>query len=60
MPRLGRRERSCEGKLRYETKQQALNELYRLARTTGTYIRSMHAYRCRFCRGWHLGHYMRH
>jgi hypothetical protein len=59
MPRLGRRGRSCDGKLRYETKLQALNELHRLARTAGTYIRSMHASRCRFCRGWHLGHYMR-
>lgn len=46
------RARSCEGKVAYAKKdaQAAANRLYK--RTLGFYK----AYRCKFCKKWHVGH----
>lgn len=47
------RRRSCESKFRHETADAAWTEARRLTRLSGG--RRYHAYRCRFCGGYHVG-----
>lgn len=47
------RRRSCEGKVRHCEEQQAAAAAKRLRKVTGNY--RIGWYRCRFCKGWHIG-----
>jgi hypothetical protein len=46
--------RGCQGKLRYQTKQQAKRAARRVVSSTGG--GEMQAYRCHCCRAIHIGH----
>jgi hypothetical protein len=47
--------RSCEGKQRHDTKQQAEEHRLSLIRA-GAFHKAINAWRCAFCDGWHVGH----
>ena len=49
------RERSCQGKVRYETKAEAKSRIKRVAGFAGT----LRAYRCPYCGYFHIGHPIR-
>lgn len=51
----GVRRKSCEGKRRYESRQEARWWLSRYTAERG-YAGHMNVYRCQFCGGWHMGH----
>lgn len=50
------RRRSCSRKVRHETADQARAAMSALTRTKG-WTGHMQVYRCRFCGGYHFGHY---
>ncbi len=47
------RRRACANKRRYATRDEAFTSRDLAGRRTGAV---MNAYRCHFCRGWHIGH----
>lgn len=47
------RRNQCAGKIRHRLREDAEYAAYLLRRDKGLLLR---AYRCRFCRQWHLGH----
>jgi hypothetical protein len=51
----GSRKRACETKRRYETADEARGAMYGAARR-GAALKSLIAYRCKYCPGWHIGH----
>ncbi len=53
------RARSCTGKVAHASKEQALGHAIGLRRRLGALPRDSHAYRCRFCGSWHVGHRQR-
>lgn len=50
------RRKSCTGKVRHESAAAGWAAINSLHRTRGDQGR-MTAYRCQFCKGWHVGHY---
>jgi len=48
--------RSCRRKRRHDTREQAQAALTALLRTRFASPYYMHAYHCRWCHGWHIGH----
>jgi hypothetical protein len=46
------RKQSCGNKIKYDTQQLALNHMFSLIRKDGV---KMSAYRCKFCKHWHIG-----
>ncbi len=48
--------RSCEGKRRNDTKDQALHQIATLVANRGARASSYRAYQCRWCGCWHVGH----
>jgi hypothetical protein len=48
------RARSCTGKRAHETKQSALDHIFKLKRKDAA-VR-MHVYACKFCKKFHVGH----
>ncbi len=50
------RRRSCEGKTRFSSFNEAARALRALVRKIGNEGWPMHAYRCSFCNGYHFGH----
>jgi hypothetical protein len=48
--------RSCEGKTRYDKRDEAVRALFVMAAQTGTSARQLEAYHCTHCGGWHFGH----
>jgi hypothetical protein len=50
------RRKCCEGKKRYDSKEEAGKDLYILVKTTSTTFKEMNIYRCRFCHKYHIGH----
>lgn len=52
------RRRACDGKQRHPTAERAWAHITSLARS-GLAKGTLNAYRCRFCRGWHVGHWIR-
>lgn len=48
------RERACEGKVKHATEAMARAVAHRY-RVPGQ-VRQMNAYRCRYCKSWHVGH----
>lgn len=48
--------RSCDGKVRYDKRDQAVQALFAMAAKTGTNIGRLAAYRCTHCNGFHYGH----
>jgi hypothetical protein len=49
------RRRSCEGKVRHDNPDTAHMHLTRRV-SGGATPYTLHAYRCRHCSGWHVGH----
>lgn len=49
--------RSCTGKHQHKTRNDAMDHLWNLRRKDAA-VR-MHAYRCKFCKYYHVGHYRR-
>ena len=47
------RRRSCGGKVKHATKTGALIALHKTKKYA---LGRMHAYKCSFCSGWHVGH----
>jgi len=47
------RRKKCEGKTRYTTRDSAWCAARKLKKTLAQNIR---AYKCKFCKGWHIGH----
>ena len=47
------RRRACGGKKKFPTRTRAISAAVRISRQTKERLR---AYRCRFCRAWHVGH----
>lgn len=50
------RRKCCDGKRRYESKEEAGKALYGLVMNTKVTFREMNIYRCRFCKKYHIGH----
>jgi hypothetical protein len=50
------RARACDGKHPYPDRKSALDALFALARDSGAAFWRLNAYRCRWCRSWHIGH----
>jgi len=50
------RSRSCRGKRRYETREQAVQYATWRMRTTGATRKDTDVYKCRYCGGFHVGH----
>lgn len=48
--------RQCAGKIRHETKSEAMAKRAALTGANGARRDSMHAYKCTQCLGWHVGH----
>lgn len=48
--------RSCEGKQRHHTRQQAMAHLWSFVNKFGAAPVQVGVYRCRHCGFWHLGH----
>jgi hypothetical protein len=49
-----KRRRGCEGKVRHTERADALQHLRQLRRIDHAW--HLNIYRCRFCKGWHVGH----
>ena len=49
------RRKSCEGKAKHDTKDNAVVAIKVLVRNRG-HQGQLHAYRCDFCGKWHVGH----
>lgn len=49
------RRKQCEGKIRYASTESAVNGIRLLHRKYG-HRGQLKAYRCPFCRYWHIGH----
>lgn len=47
------RRKACGRKYRYTSVEAAVDAAFQRTRVTRTKIQ---AYRCRFCKGWHIGH----
>lgn len=47
------RRKSCEGKKKFDNQTDAIKTVMRM-KSDGE---SVHAYKCNFCNGWHVGHY---
>ncbi len=43
----------CSGKMGHQSQEQADDHRFQVLRRTGSYMR---AYRCSFCKLWHVGH----
>ncbi len=54
------RRKSCTGKVRYLTQDQALAALKRFTRHCEVWHGYMTPYRCAFCHGFHFGHPPKH
>lgn len=50
----GVRRKACDGKIRHTDKRNSLKHLISLKKEGGV---NLNAYRCKFCKGWHIGHY---
>lgn len=48
------RANACTGKVRHPDRAAALDHLYQLGRRGAT-TQTLAAYRCRFCKAWHVG-----
>ena len=48
------RQRSCEGKRRYRSRDAAMRVVITIA--AQQHDETITAYRCRYCKGWHCGH----
>lgn len=49
------RRKTCAGKKRYSSQEEAAGKLVQLRRNFSTYGQT-HVYKCPFCGVWHLGH----
>lgn len=49
------RRKACGDKVRHPTQTAAVRHLIKLQRKD--FARGMRSYRCRWCGGWHVGHY---
>ncbi len=49
----GKRRKSCKGKVRYTTRQEAINAAFLITQQAGS---NLAAYHCRFGDHWHIGH----
>lgn len=50
------RRKACEGKVRHESSAAAMRHIRSLRRQGDLYTGPLNAYRCEFCRGYHIGH----
>jgi hypothetical protein len=48
--------RGCDGKKRHDDKDQAVGQIWSLARHRGAVPSRYQAYSCKHCGGWHVGH----
>lgn len=53
---MGYHRENCRRKRRYHSQQQAQRSLARRRKADPGAVEGVVAYRCCFCRGWHLGH----
>lgn len=53
---MAKRRRSCKRKRRHDTRDQAEAQLRSLERNRFASTSYMHAYKCRHCGSWHIGH----
>jgi len=44
----------CGGKLRFDTKDEANREIYRMMRESLSNTTNLRSYRCKFCKGYHF------
>lgn len=51
-----RRRRGCDGKVQHRTKRHARNAVRNMERHSATAGPPLHAYHCRYCGWWHVGH----
>ena len=49
------RRRSCEGKIRHKSKEAAFLHIRGLRNDGKDTNKQCHFYRCKFCKGWHVG-----
>lgn len=50
------RRKACKGKRRYATAAEAGNAAWHVDQKSALGGRVLHAYRCKFCNGYHFGH----
>jgi hypothetical protein len=56
MPKTHTKGRSCDGKGKYPTRQEAEDAMRAVIRKSGAHPAGMHTYPCDHCPNWHYGH----
>lgn len=51
------RRKKCTGKKRYAAKEEAYAALWAIKQSDNYQYRHLQAYKCPFCKGWHLGNW---